>query len=290
MFLNGLMGTQTVWNQAVENVLLGGQESLPPLLTYDRYGQGESARDPTDESEFGHGLPEVVADLHDLIEEIWKLKAPAGTGFPKVIFVANSIGCVVGRYFAQTYPGTTSALLFLDSNIANSDQVSLFPDPDALDFNPDVLPRGITVDQLRETREKYRELFHPSVRNDEGLDRRNIAALLPYADKPPLIGTGELRTVPRAGPWIAVVGHDPEKFAEDSRIGKLHAPKALTNTYVNPVWAEYNEGLLRLTDAHIDDNVIIAEGCGHFIQTDDPSLVSRLVTSLVIAVEKDLLF
>lgn len=236
VFLNGLIGTQTVWNQTVEQVLLGRRKESepvhPPMLTYDRYGQGESARDPTDDPQFGHDLNAVVADLRDLIEEVWKLKTASGNpvGFPKLIFVANSIGCVIGRYFAQLYPLTTSALLFLDSNIANSDQVSLFPDPDAPDFNPKELPEGVTVNQLRETRDKYRELFHPAVRNAEGFDRRNIATLLPDADKPKLKGT-RLSTGPQNGPWLTVVGHDPEKFAEDGETGSLHAPKALTNTY-----------------------------------------------------------
>ncbi|KAK7751722.1 hypothetical protein SLS62_006383 [Diatrype stigma] len=317
VFLNGLIGTQTVWDETVAKLLAswkagesgaGGDATgpgHPALLTYDRYGQGDSGRDPTDDPEFGHGLPEVVADLKDLVVEIWRQQLgfelppepphlhpthPPATAaqqhsewlkrLPRLVFVANSIGCVVGRYFAQTYPGPVSALLFLDSNIANSDQVSLFPDPDAPGFDPGALPDGVTVAALRETRAKYREMFHPSVRNPENLDRRGVAALLPHADEPHLVSFGS--PPPGHGPWITVVGHDPARFADDCATGSLHCPRALTNAYVNPAWARYNEGLTRLTgDAERRTGPLVADRCGHFIQVDDPGLVARLLRGLL---------
>ena len=256
VFLNGLLGTQTVWHDTVEKLAQSwdddGSDKRPNLLTYDRYGQGDSARDPYDEThEFGHDLREVVRDLEALVAEVWRLeKKPyasrfsrkgAGNRGPKLIFVANSMGCVVGRYFEQMYPGTTSALLLLDSNIANSDQISLFPDPDAPDFDPRILPDDVTVDVLRRVRESYRTTFGPDVRNPENFDRRNVAALLPHADRPALRGSeptcnggggGGGGRCP--GPWITVVGHDPEKFADDGAEGSLNCPRSLTNAYVNP--------------------------------------------------------
>ena len=311
VFLNGLASTRDIWYEAIDKLVQnwdhgvdGDTEERPALLAYNRYGQGNEARDPYDEThEFGHDLREVVRDLQVLVTEIWKLKKPSpsptswlsnstgdgdgpGSG-PKLIFVANSIGCVIGRYFEQTYPGTTSALLFLDSNIANSDQISLFPDPDAPNFDLHDLPVDVTVDDLRRVREGYRDMFGPDVRNHENFDRRNVAELLPYADRPALRGTGMKDGSDDenwCGPWITVVGHDPQKFAEDSAESSLECPVSLTNKYVNPAWEEYNKGLMELTTIY-KQKYHIANGCGHFIQKDDPEQVANLIQDLVREVE-----
>ena len=46
-------------------------------------------------------------------------------------------------------------------------------------------------------------------------------------------------------------------------------------------WATYNEGLTKITDVDNCDGVVIAEGCGHFIQKDDPSFVAKVVGSMI---------
>lgn len=59
-------------------------------------------------------------------------------------------------------------------------------------------------------------------------------------------------------------------------------PKVVTNAYVNPAWHRYNQGLARLSAR--EDNPqepIIAEGCGHFIQKDDPGFVSKEIGALL---------
>jgi pimeloyl-ACP methyl ester carboxylesterase len=53
---------------------------------------------------------------------------------------------------------------------------------------------------------------------------------------------------------------------------------ALTNW--SRYWAEYNHGLTRLTDKNQDD-VVIAKGCGHFIQTDDPAFVATEILRML---------
>ena len=57
------------------------------------------------------------------------------------------------------------------------------------------------------------KIFSPSNPNKEGLDRRNLAELLPSASEPKLVGPG------RKAPYISVVGHDAETFAQKDRIG-----------------------------------------------------------------------
>ncbi|KAI1758649.1 alpha/beta-hydrolase [Hypoxylon sp. FL1150] len=294
VFLNGIVLTQAAWYEAVDFLQLRWAEShssnRPSLLTYDRYGQAQSARDPADgpHGSGTHDIREVVRDLRVLVQEVWKLKQHEGdastgneTALPKLIFVSNSIGCVIGRLYAETYPGAVDALLFLDSNMANSDLVSVFPDPDAEGFDPAVLPGDATVEDLRHARAAYRAVFHPSVPNPEHLDRLNIAELLPYSDRPALQGPQK----GRRGPWITVVGHDWETFAEEGSRGSLKVRKSLTNAFMNPAWTRYNEGLVRLTDEDKARGPIIARGCGHFIQRDDPAFVAELTEHLVKRVE-----
>ncbi|KAI1393950.1 alpha/beta-hydrolase [Hypoxylon trugodes] len=292
VFLNGLIVSQAGWELTIEHLQKRWTEhsrgtSYPSLLTYDRYGQGESSRDPTDEQNGGvHDIREVVRDLHALVQYIWETKtrniqnrsgveqakeAPQ----PKLVFVSNSIGCVIARLYTETYPGIVEGLLLLDSNIANSDLVSVFPDPDAPGFDPKVLPSDATVEELRRTRAAYDSYFRPSVPNPEHLDRRNIADLLPLSDAPPLQGPGSI------GPWITVVGHDWETFAEEGEKGFMNVPKSLTNTFLNPEWSRYNEGLVRLTQPERARGPVIATGCGHFIQRDDPAFVAELTENLL---------
>jgi pimeloyl-ACP methyl ester carboxylesterase len=218
VYLNGLMLPRSSWDASVQSFLekrIVGRLPYPGLLSYDRYGQGDSSHDPSDTSPppcHGHDAISAIQDLKQLILQIWRdhLNIDKPTHFPSLIFVCNSIGCALARLFTQHYPGTVSGLLFLDSIMANADQVSMWPDPDATDFNEHTLPDGVTPDQVRETRRKYRELFHPDVPNMEGLSRRNLADLLPHADAPRLEGyLGK-------GPYLTVVGHDWESFAEQS--------------------------------------------------------------------------
>jgi hypothetical protein len=101
-------------------------------------------------------------------------------------------------------------MLLLDSIMANLDYTELWPNPDAPNFDPNTLPPGVSQDEVRATREKYRSMFHPDVPNKEGLSRRNLAALLPDADGPKLEGYGG------EGPYVTVAGHDWATFAEQS--------------------------------------------------------------------------
>ncbi|KAI0890217.1 alpha/beta-hydrolase [Annulohypoxylon maeteangense] len=291
VFLNGLILLQDDWRPTIRSLqnrwAKRNVHNHPAILTYDRYGQGASARDPSDASNDGtHTITEVVSDLHELILEVWRTRViweqrrrpgwREPKSEPNLILVGNSIGCVIARLYTSKYPGIVEALLFLDSNIANSDQVSLFPDPDSPSFDPRVLPFGTTVDELRRVREGYRSLFHPSVANPEHLDRSSIADLLPESWKPKLVGAGEPGEEVR-GPLITVVGHDWNTFADEGLHGKLHVPKNMTNRFVNPAWNRYNEGLVHLTDQLRARGPITAVGCGHFIQRDDPALVAQLI-------------
>lgn len=212
------MSTRTSWDPTIQNFLekrIAGGLPFPAIVSYDRYGQGQSDRDPEDREPppcHGHDALSAAKALKQFTLQIWRdhndpLKP---THYPCLIFVCNSIGCAIARIFTQCYPGTVSGLLFLDSIMANSDQQSLWPDPDDPDFNPLTLPDGVSQDEVRTARQKYASLFGPDVPNMEGLSRRNLAHLLPHSDAPRL--EGYLGT----GPYLTVVGHDWDTFAEES--------------------------------------------------------------------------
>lgn len=279
VFLNGLGLPQSSWLPVIDSLLEDdGPAPYPAMLAYDRFGQGSSDKDPLDQTKdnpaYGHDAEEVVRDLSRLIASIASSKT--GGGAPRrLIFVCNSIGCVLARLYAHLFPRTVCAMLFLDSNMANSDFVSIWPDPDAEGFDPSTLPEGVTPDLLRETRMKYGQVFHPNTPNSEGLDRRNIAHLLPRSDGPLLVGTdGE-------GPVLTVVEHDWDAFAEQSFNSFLKTPKVMTMEYTNPVWHQYNMGLTKITQHGRSEGPITAKGCGHFIQKDDPGQVAQFIWALL---------
>jgi hypothetical protein len=73
-------------------------------------------------------------------------------------------------------------------------------------------PEGVTEEGLRESRAKYGEVFYPVtgiVGKAEGLSRKNLAELLPNSEKP------MLQFKDGKGPWITVVGHGFDMFAEE---------------------------------------------------------------------------
>lgn len=47
----------------------------------------------------------------------------------------------------------------------------------------------------------------------------------------------------------------------------------MTMKYLNPMWSTYNEGLTKITEKERSRGPLIAKGCGHFIQKDDPQYV-----------------
>lgn len=277
---------------------------IPNILTYDRFGQGSSSPDPSDPDPFldntpyGHTPLDVVNDLHQLLLFISDRFLSRDLKELDVVMIANSIGCPLARLYNAHYPSTRIlGYLFLDSMMANSDFVSVFPDPDAEGFDPEKdLKEGVSEKDLRWTRQKFREKFHPSVGNPERLDRRGLRGLLPWSDRPKLAlpeeveeklaldKTEEGMTKQRmTRPKVIVIGHDWDIFADQNEKGPMSIPKAVINGYMNPAWQRYNEGLTHLASDD-NDNVVpvkIAKDCGHFIQKDDPEMVTREVDSLL---------
>ncbi|KAJ5620566.1 hypothetical protein N7510_004550 [Penicillium lagena] len=280
VYLNGMGLPQGSWAASITQLqAIRKGASIPALLTYDRFGQGQTTdRDPQDEGAsdptHGHDCLSAVKDLRQLITQVASEKlGVADVNSLSLVLVGNSIGCPLARLYAHEYPHTVAALLLLDSNIASTDFVSVFPDPDEEGFNPATLPPDVTPDLLRGTRMGARKIFHPDVGSKEGLSRKNLATLLPASDGPKLKGPNG------HGPFVTVVGHDFETFAEES--SKMGSPKSVTMTYLNPFWHKYNEGLIKITDEGRSKGPLQAPGSGHFVQKDNPAFVAQELDELL---------
>jgi pimeloyl-ACP methyl ester carboxylesterase len=280
VFVNGLGLPKSSWFPVIMRLLESNLEHRPAMLAYDRYGQATTTdTDPSDvgaaDPMHGHDCMSVVKDLRQLLTQIAKDKIDImDVDKVELIFVCNSIGGAITRLYTQEYPGTVAALLILDSVLANSDFVSMWPDPDAPGFNEKDLPEGVTPDILRETREKLGfRMFHPQNGSKEGLSRKNLKDLLPESNSPMLKG------VKGRGPFVTVVGHDFMAFAEENE--KNGHSKAVALHYTNPYWHRYNEGLAQITEKERSKGPIQAPGCGHFIQRDNPAFVAEELLELL---------
>lgn len=287
VFVNGLGLPQVSWAGVIHKLRELRPQSYPAILTYDRFGQGQTEdRDPNDEGaedpSHAHDCMAAVADLRQLLKQI----AADNLGISDVdslpiVLVANSIGCALARLYAQEFKATVAGLVLLDSVLANSDFVSIIPDPDSPDFdNSEPLPEGITPDVLREARAVLRRTFHPNNGSREGLSRKNLKDLLPHADEPKLDG------VKGKGAFVTVLGHDFEVFANGSVA--IGMPKAASIHYANPYWHRYNEGLAKLTDAGRSKGPIQVPGADHFIQRDNPDFVAVEVSEVLDKVEAEI--
>lgn len=217
VFLNGLMADKASWLAVMAGLIRSPRainSGIPSLLAYDRFGQGVTEdRDPLErgrERGHGHDVADAVVDLHELISQISSEQLSVTSSQLQILFVANSIGCAIARLYAQQSPGVVVGLLLLDSIMANSN-FDWLPNPDLDGFNPEAdLPGDVSVEVLREQRARFATIFDPGVANQEGLSRRNLAQLLPHSDGPRLVGPDG------RGPWVTVMGHDFEKFADES--------------------------------------------------------------------------
>ncbi|ETS81771.1 hypothetical protein PFICI_06773 [Pestalotiopsis fici W106-1] len=211
VFVNGLGKPRAAWKEVAARL-----PASYTLLSYDRFGQGDTPHLPDGVPASWHDGAAAARDLYELICELGRR---GERGFDpetaRIVVVGHSIGAAIvrlllaaGRYDGETKDSdvpqparldVTAAVqgaLLLDPSIVNSDFVSLFPPP--TEGEPPELTR---------TREATRRVFHPSVPNPEGFDRAAFLRLLPLAEKPVLPGH----------PYLTVVGHDPNViFGEDA--------------------------------------------------------------------------
>lgn len=98
--LNGLGLAQTSWRPTIELIQQSNISPKPWILTYDRYGQGASPKDPREslpnkDPGYAHTLDDVTDDLQELIQTV----SPDRSS--RIVFVNNSIGAHVARRYAD---------------------------------------------------------------------------------------------------------------------------------------------------------------------------------------------
>ncbi|KAI4865092.1 alpha/beta-hydrolase [Hypoxylon rubiginosum] len=278
--LNGLGLPQAVWKPTIE---LFQQSSLSPkpwILTYDRYGQGASPRDPHEswpdkDPGYAHTLDDVNDDLHELIQALSPDRCS------RIVFMNNSIGAHVARRYADRYPKIVEGILFLDSNPGNTDYTTIWPNPKDPSLNLEQMtPPGTSLDVYEAAYTKMIAIFASDEKNNEGFDRRDIKNVLPDPSKPKLRGS---KTSDK-GPWVTVVGHELEQFSKEEWT-MMKVPLGMAAMYTQPMWEKYNEGLCGLTDPDRARGPLIAPKSGHFIQKDNPSFVAEQLEDLIKKVE-----
>ena len=280
VFLNPLSLSQTTWEETIKKLRAQPPPAgLPALLTYDRYGQGKTTdSDPADadavDPSHAHDSLDVVRDLRQLVRQIAVEKfGILDVNDLSLVLVGNSIGCALSRLYAQQYPNSVAGLLLLDSILANTDSVSILPDPEASDFDECMLPVGVNLKEIRTAREVAQSLIHPSNGSEEGLSRKNLMGLLPHSDRPLLRGPDG------QGPWVTVVGHEWQAFENEQK--EHGVSELITRVFSSPFWHDYNEGLAKITDATRSKGPFQAPGAGHFIQRDNPDFVEKELRELL---------
>jgi pimeloyl-ACP methyl ester carboxylesterase len=98
--LNGLGLPQSAWKPTIKLIQESSVYPEPWVLTYDRYGQGASPRDPRESWEskepgYAHTLDDVTDDLDELIRTVSPDRSE------RIIFVNNSIGANIARRYAD---------------------------------------------------------------------------------------------------------------------------------------------------------------------------------------------
>ncbi|KAI1445831.1 Alpha/Beta hydrolase protein [Annulohypoxylon stygium] len=278
--LNGLGLAQGVWRPTIDLFQKSNVSPKPWILTYDRYGQGASPRDPREswpskDPGYAHTLDDVTDDLHELIQTLVPDRSS------RVVLMNNSIGAHIARRYADRYPKIVEGILFLDSNPGNTDYASIWPNPKDPSFDlGKMTPPGTSLEVYEAAYTKMTTIFAPDAKNNEGFDRREIKNILPDPSKPRLKGS---KTSDK-GPWVIVVGHELEQFSNEEW-AMLKVPIGMAAMYTQPMWQKYNEGLCELTDSDRAKGPLISPKSGHFIQKDNPPFVAEQLEDLVKKVE-----
>jgi hypothetical protein len=84
-----------------------------------------------------------------------------------------------------------------------------------------------TLEQYTDAYARQGKMLNSDVKSPEGLDRTNLKKLLPDPSVPKLKG------VDGKGPWLIVVGHDPDHFLEES-FRMIKISKSINRKYTQP--------------------------------------------------------
>jgi pimeloyl-ACP methyl ester carboxylesterase len=234
---SGLNDTSAIWSAVQEEVA-----RTTRICSYDRANVPGGASDPSDPMTSTPRLrsaAELVADLHTLL-------AAATVPGPYVL-VGHSVGSLLMRLYAATYPGEVVGMVLVDAThednwVRLEEEIGPALWPQAVEQFTQAVAIGVlepfdlevTADQVREARE----------------------------DRPP-------RPMP-----LIVLTHTQPANASTLLPG-------LSVAASERLWDEQQADLVTLLP---DSRQILAEGSGHYIQRDRPDLVIDAIADVVEAV------
>lgn len=249
VFVNGLRSSMKDWEGITAELVYRHPHVY--TLAYDRWGVGGS--DPIPPSRHGRNdLSTAAEDLGLVLKSISKRYTKLSPGKTRLVLVGSSIGCSIIRYFLGRYSGgipNVDAVVMLDSYLANSDFISLFPAK--RDDEPEALTR---------TRDIVMKIFGLEVKNNEGFDRTTAASFLPSAGLPPL----------PHNPYLVVVIHDSE-YMVNEMVESMGIDKKWYLLCVDNAVVKYHQDMLEGLSAR--GKWVVAEKAGHFIHADRVDLV-----------------
>ncbi|KUL82159.1 hypothetical protein ZTR_11083 [Talaromyces verruculosus] len=245
------------------------------MLLYDRFGTGKTVKKDTAET---HDAMDAAKDLRELIvyvaENHLQIPSIKIDSLP-IIFVGHSFGGVIAELYARKYPKTVVALLLLDPSPTDSNGDDWFPNPDAPDFKPEILPDGITPAMVRKARAlHFASPYNRDMPNKEGITWDNLSTYIPKVGAPQLIGPWE------STPLLTIMAHDPKPYAEQVK-KIIGTPPSVTLIYNSPNWIRYLEKLANLVPPHLRKGPIVAKGSGHFIPLEQPRLVALELKEII---------
>jgi len=88
---------------------------------------------------------------------------------------------------------------------------------------------GTSLEVYEAAYTKMISIFSPEAKNPEGFDRRDIETILPDPSKPKLKGS----KTSDEGPWVTVVGHELETFA-NQQWAMMQIPIGTATMYTQP--------------------------------------------------------
>src|SRR5829696_4975639 len=234
---SGLNDTAAVWS-AVQ----GEVTRTTRVCSYDRAnvpGGASDSSDPTASTRRLRSAAELVADLHALL-------AAAAVPGPYVL-VGHSVGGLIVRLYAATYPGEVVGMVLVDAT--HEDNWSRLEE----EIGPDVWPTAVA----QFTQAVAAGVLEP-------------LALEATADE--VREAREDRLLP-AMPLIVLTHTEPPDAATLLPGLSVAASEGL--------WSEQQVDLVTLLP---DSRQIFAEGSGHYIQNDRPDLVIDAIADVVEAV------
>jgi pimeloyl-ACP methyl ester carboxylesterase len=235
------------------------QSSLAPevrVCLYDRAGIGWS--DPLRRRRSTSGMAD---DLHALL-------AAAGVE-PPYILVGHSVGGIIARRFAASYPALVAGMVLVDSSHEEQGRR----------LGGDGWPFGLSRLRRRAAQRQMRVLGVRRARAAFGLVgrldadvAREVSPEHAAAYRATLLSTRQRRAVVREMLWMAGLSESPPA------LGSIPLTVITAGIHPTPGWGQLQDELAALSTG---SSHITADGSRHYVHLDDPELVIQTIRDVV---------